>query len=185
MVFNVILLLFVNHSKDNDRADPKTRDDMTLNHDELVGAKSENKENGVIKEKLETIILIRASNTRGLVSKDERETLGIQLNSKGATKLISRWAHDAIITSLWRRNDVATSFWRHIDVIIVLCDHWETLHPGWRSVHSNHPQFLWLRSIRAHVISVWDQRDRHQQSKCKLNTLRPSISSAQNSNKQN
>ena len=71
----------------SDAGDPKTRDHKTPNHDESDEAKSENIENNVIKEKLETILLIGASNTRGLVLEDEHMPLGVQLNSKGGTKL--------------------------------------------------------------------------------------------------
>ena len=71
----------------SDTGDPKTRDHITPNHDESDEAKSENIENNVIKEKLETILLIGASNRRGLVLEDEHMPLGVQLNSKGRTKL--------------------------------------------------------------------------------------------------
>ena len=69
----------------SDIGDPKTRDHITPNHDESDEAKSENIENNIIKEKLETIILIGASNTRGLVLEDEHMPPGVQLNSKGGT----------------------------------------------------------------------------------------------------
>ena len=71
----------------SDTGDPKTRDHITPNHDESEEAKSENIENNDIKEKPETILLIEASNTRGLVLEDEYMPLGVQLNTKGGTKL--------------------------------------------------------------------------------------------------
>ena len=69
--------------QNSDTADPETRDHITPNHDESDEAKSGNIANTVIKEKLETILFIGASNTRGLVLEDKHMPLGVQLNSKG------------------------------------------------------------------------------------------------------